>query len=376
MLFGGLFRLLVSLQSSACPAQQEQGIPPHILTFVSIPPQSYQTSALTDSLGNVDDEQKAENKEFQISFTIFGRQFDLELQPTDLFAEEAEHVSVDDGIEAREESTAPFYSGTVAGEPESWVRVRTQDGVMDGMIRTADEVYFKEPGTYFFTDVAVNAMVAFRLSDTSSDWEPGSCALDQPAVGAEMSQRSAFHEIPEEYASFVSELQQVMAESGTLMEAEIGLVADCELYQEHGSNTATYRQNIVNQVRGILENEAGLKLKITQTVVHTSSNDPFTGTTSPSSLLNEFASYKGNSSNPVYGTDLTHLFTNRNLDGSAIGVAWLSTSRGNYYAAGLSEDNPFDNKSMVFLAGHNLASRHDNQSGSACASTSSGYVMN
>ena len=267
MLFGGLFRLLVSLQSSSCfgwvsnlsarPAQQEQGIPPHILTFELFPPLSSQTSALTDSSGNVDDEQKADHKEFQ---------------------------------------------------------------------------------------------------------------------------RAAFPEIPEEYTSFVSELQQAMAESGTLMEAEIGLVADYKVYQEQGSNTATYLQNIGNQVSRILENEAGLKLKITQTVVHTSSNDPFTGTTSPSSLLNEFASYKGNSSNPVYGTDLAHLFTNRNLDGSVIGIAWLSTSRGNSYAAGLSQDYTSDNKSMVLLTahkiGHNLAAPHDNQSGSASAPTPSGYVMN
>ena len=67
-----------------------------------------------------------------------------------------------------------------------------------------------------------------------------------------MSQHASFHEIPEEYASLVAELQQVMAESGTLMEAECGMVADYELYLEHDANTTTYLQNIVNQSMVIL----------------------------------------------------------------------------------------------------------------------------
>ena len=297
-----------------------------------------------------------------------------------MFAEGAENVWIGDGLEDREEPTARFYAGTVAGEPESWVRVRIRDGVLDGMIRTAEDVYFIEPSSHFFTHAAANEMVAYRLSDTSSDWGPGSCALDQPAVGAEMSQHAGFHEIPEEYASLVAEPQQVMAESGTVMEAEIGLVADYELYLEHGANTATYLQNIVNHVSGILESEAGLKLKITQTVVHTNSNDPFSSTTSPSGLLNEFASYKGSPNSPVYDADLAHLFTDRNLDGSVIGVAWVGTLCNASYATGLSQDYTSDNKSMVLLTaheiGHNLAAPYDNQSGSACASTPFGYIMN
>ena len=71
---------------SARPASQESGIPSHILTFESFSLLSSQTSVLTDSTANADDEQEADNEEIQVSFTIFDRQFDLELHPSDSIA--------------------------------------------------------------------------------------------------------------------------------------------------------------------------------------------------------------------------------------------------------------------------------------------------
>ena len=74
---------------SARSAQQEQGIPPHILTFESFPPLSSQTSALTDSSGNVDDEQKADNKEIQISLLSLAADLILNCnQPTCLLRDQ------------------------------------------------------------------------------------------------------------------------------------------------------------------------------------------------------------------------------------------------------------------------------------------------
>ena len=315
----------------------------------------------------------------EVWFSAFGSDFELRLEPNDLFASKAQNIWIRDEADSTETPTTRFYKGHVVNKPHSWVRLSIRNGILDGMIRTEEDIYFIEPGEKFAASAA--HMVIYRLSDTRSDWGPGSCALDHPQVEFEMSQHAAVSELPAQYELLVSELQQMTANNETLAEIEIGVVADYSLYQEHGASTATHLHNILNQVDGVLRAAVGLTLKITQTVIFTSASvDPFSTTTSASALLNEFSSYKGDTSSPIYGTDLAHLFTKRDFAGSTIGIAWLGTLCSNSFGAGLSQDYTTDNKSLVLLTvheiGHNLSAPHDNQQGSACESTPFGFAMN
>ena len=112
--------------------------------------------------------------------------------------------------------------------------------------------------------------------------------------------------------------------------ATIGLIADYEYFSKasHGATSAADMAEILNSVDGIYQSELGVTLQVGPTVVFTTSSDPFSATTM-TSLLSQVGSYKDSNDNSpgqaLYGTDLAHMFTGRNLDGSVIGIAYIGT---------------------------------------------------
>src|SRR5262245_32204597 len=121
----------------------------------------------------------------EISLFAYGRTFTLELEPNPLFSENATDIWTTWWTEQTETPTIMLYKGTVKGEPGSWARVGLRDGVLDGMISTQGEIYFLEPGTRFVADAntAPPTTIIYRMSDTTSTWDLGSCALEMPSVG-------------------------------------------------------------------------------------------------------------------------------------------------------------------------------------------------
>ena len=160
-----------------------------------------------------------------VSFVAFAKHFALELELNDIFAPGAETLWIDNGTVRKEAPQAIFYKGRVTGEPDSWVRVSIHHGVLGGMIRTKKDLYFIEPGKRFFAGSSPYSMVIYRLSDTVSDWEPGSCALELPAVQSAMERHgtTADDSLLAEYRALVTELQQTLgpaalaSSSGTLL---------------------------------------------------------------------------------------------------------------------------------------------------------------
>ena len=369
LLFFGLANSLQARQ-----VQPHQGPPPTVLHFESITNISTSLSAA----GTTADQPVATDQSLAISFQAFGKQFNLQLVPNDLFAPQAENIWIDGQTTTTETPRPIFYRGEVTGEPGSWVRIGWREGAMDGLIRTKDDIYFVEPGARFFHDASSHTTVMYRMSDTVSDWELGSCALEQPAVAVEMGRHARASGPLGTYEGLASDLQ-TLASSSALKQVDLGIVADYGYFVKHGAASAADMQNIINQIDGIYRSEVGVTLRVSKTVVYTTP-DPFSSTTDPSTLLNEFSTYKGNSASPVYGTDLAHLFTNRGFNGSVIGIAWVGTVCNGSYGTGLSQDFTTNNKSLVLLTaheiGHNFNALHDNESGSPCASTPFGFIMN
>lgn len=354
----------------ARPAQPHQGPSDNVLYFEPLTDVAAKAAA--------SDQQTNGREQLQVSFNAFGKQFDLQLEPNDLFAPHSQNIWINDGTKTVEVATPLFYKGAIKGEPGSWVRISIQNGVMDGMIRTKDETYFVEPGARFLPGPSPHKMVMYRQSDTVADWGPGSCALDHPAVASAMARHATAAEPLSEYDALRAELQALAGV--TLEQIDLGIVADYEYFSKHGASSATDMQNIINQVDGIFRSELGVTLRITKTIVYTTPSDPFSNTTNSEALLDELSSYKGNSANALQSAGLVHLFTNRSLDGDTVGISWIGSVCNSSYGSGLSQDFTNDNKSLVLLTaheiGHNFNAPHDHQSGSACAATPSSYVMN
>ncbi|HSP96713.1 MAG TPA: M12 family metallo-peptidase [Candidatus Dormibacteraeota bacterium] len=329
-----------------------------------------------------------------LSFRTLGRQFDLDLEPSDLFAQGARIRWVGDSGTFEEPAAAvgSFFRGRVAGESGSWVRLRVDGGEMSGIVASAGELYFLEPARNFFGAKAAGRSIAYRLSDT--DPAPlGSCAAHAP--GRQAFTRSTTHAVAKAWPHPATRELAAQADVGSAAavagkRALVGVVADYQYFAGitgragHGDNSAADLAAIINAVDGIYQAEIGVAMQISSTTVYTTPDDPFTDTSDYNALLNEFSTFHDNNDNTpsqiLYGADIAHLVTGRDLSGSVIGVAWLGSLCGGYWGSGLSEDFSTSLYVMTLLLahemGHNFGAPHDHESGSPCVAEPATYIMN
>lgn len=317
-----------------------------------------------------------------VSFRSLGRQFDLEVEASDLITRTHRTVWIGGDREDEDVPVDFLYAGRVRGEPQSWARLSIRNGKLDGMIWTPTETYFIQPEARLLGEPATGRTVVYRMSDVDPAVLHGGCGATEPqgpsAARFVAGAGSAGAEAAPQFVQAVA--PAVASAAAPLQQATIGLVADYDYFVNHGANAAADMLSVINQVAGVFQAQTGVDLHVTQTVVYTTTPDPFDDTTDPTTLLTEFSNYKASSGSPVYGTDVAHLFTGRTLDSSVLGIAWIGTLCDSTYSTALSTDFTTDNTSLVLLAaheiGHVFGAYHDNQTGSPCASVPFGFIMN
>jgi len=318
---------------------------------------------------------RADNRKKYLQFNALNREFALELEVNPKLSQ-GNVVWI--GDEAKIEApVVVHYKGKLKGEDDSWVRVTVRNGEMEGMIHSQAELFVVEPAKNHLE--AQTGMLVYRLSDSDSGLPPGSCALENPVVSAQMSEYAPAFSERVDFQSLLAELN-VTASAAVSKELTLGVILDHEFFQKHGENSANLVQTLINQIDGIYEAELGVSILIGKMAVFTTPNDPFSDATDASALLGELRQVVGSGENPVAGAGLTHLFTGKDLDGSTAGIAFLGTLCRGGVGVGLSSDFISSNRIMVLLTahevGHNFNAPHDNQETSVCASTPFGFIMN
>jgi hypothetical protein len=323
----------------------------------------------------------------ELSFYTLGRQFDLQLEAHAPFAPGAVVHWVDDrGVVDEPADGSGFYRGHVEGDPTSWVRLALRDGAMSGIASTGGELYFFEPASRFFGEDVVGETLAYRLSDTDTAWDPGSCAAHVRSPRARRVMRQG-RTAAEALRNVIGSGAFQAAAASTLKRAQLGMVADFEYFGRHGAGSADAIAQLVNNVDGIYQSEIGVTLDLVSTVVFTTSNDPFDDSTNPNTLLNEVATYRNannkNSSQAMWGTDYTHLITGRDLDGTVIGIAFIGAVCDATSAVGVDQDYTTAVNLLTLLLshemGHNFGAFHDAQANNSCpccASSPATFIMN
>lgn len=145
-----------------------------------------------------------------------------------------------------------------------------------------------------------------------------------------------------------------------IREIEIATEADYDFYLTRRSDTNSYIRSILSATDALYTRELGLRLKVVHQKV-AKKGRPDTAPIAAEQLLLEFS--QSDSGTPR--VDLRHLFTGRALQGSTIGIAYISTTCAmqGRYAVGLSRSvNP---ALQPFLAAHeiahNLSAVHDGE---------------
>jgi hypothetical protein len=308
----------------------------------------------------------------ELNFSALGRDFSLKLEAHDPYAPGAMVRWVDDaGVVDEPATRGIFFRGRVEGDADSWVRVTLRGEALAGVIATSDEIYFLEPAGRFLGPAAASDTLAYRLSDVDTT------ALDTACGAIELPSYQRKGKGPRfGLRDMLGEDTATVAAAG-LKRATIGLIADYEYFSKasHGATSAADMAEILNSVDGIYQSELGVTLQVGPTVVFTTSSDPFSATTM-NSLLSQVGTYKDSNDNSpgqaLYGSDLAHMFTGRNLDGTVIGIAYIGTLCNSGAGVGVDEDFSATLSLMTLLLahemGHNFGAPHDNQQGSACAS--------
>lgn len=140
-------------------------------------------------------------------------------------------------------------------------------------------------------------------------------------------------------------------------------------------------EGIINEMDFAVQRDIDVSTKINAIVLRLDINDPYTDATAHGTLLAEHRALWLGISLATQPRDYAHLFTGRDLDGGTIGVAYVGVICNFDFGVGLSQVNFTTTQARRVLLvahemGHQWNAPHDNQTGSACADTPNGFIMN
>jgi hypothetical protein len=257
------------------------------------------------------------------------------------------------------------YKGQIIGNPASWARFTSVNGVITGAFFDGINLVMLEDVASVSDTLSANALDSVNtaaldsaspsvLIDASKLFQEGMCGLHDHADVERFG-----------YIEYIAELQD-LTQAMTVRQIEISLIADVEYVNKSANATADMISDL-NFADGIFSEQLSIQLILSDTTELTN-NGTLTSTNAETLV---YALRNSTFPNP----GLRHLFTGKNLDGSTVGIAFVnSLCRSN--SVGVTQ-RMGGSTGIIFAheLGHNFGSPHDSQSGSACASTGGGFIM-
>ena len=291
-------------------------------------------------------------QERSFQFDAFSKRFEMVLQPNYALLSEERRRALDSNIE--------IYRGTIAGDPDTWVRLVVSNGVPRGMFWDGQEMYAIE--------VSGNGKpIIYRLADLHIP--PGTMSCGHVGFATNASQL---------FEAVASEATAAVASGpGATQQLDIAVVADFEFTSDKGAGTDAAMVARINNVDGIFSSQVAVQLNVNQIDSYTDVNDPFTDETDASLLIDEVAAFRAARPSQT-ANGLTHLFTGRNLDGSTVGIAFGGAICSSGFGAGLTQGTHLEIMDSLIAAheiGHNFGAPHDGDTNFACGNEPLIYLM-
>jgi hypothetical protein len=302
-----------------------------------------------------------------LRFDAFGRRFEISLGSNDrLMASKPE------------QSQLELYRGSIDGIAGSWVRLATQGTVVHGMMWDGTQLYAIEPASEVREALDAGSQVdpsqtlIFRLADVTMDTGATACATQSPATKAS----DAFAALASELKGAPLVMQQA---AGATRRLDVSALGDSRFRTRFGNEQAA-REAILtrlNNVDGIFSSQLAIEIRVGSLSVPDAANDKLSSATVPNTLLRELAELRRRTPE-LRSQGITHLFTDRDLDGSTIGIAYLDSLCDNRNAVGLTESRNtwLDSLVAAHEIGHNFGADHDGDAQGSCpGASSSGFLM-
>lgn len=300
----------------------------------------------------------------ELRFDAFGRRFEISLGLNSrLMASKPQHSSLE------------LYRGSIDGVAGSWVRLASKGAGLHGMIWDGTQLYAIEPADEVSDSLGSppadgSQTVIFRLADATMEAGAAACGAESVPTKAN-----------EAFAALTSELKSAplaMQAAGATRRLDVSALGDARFLERYG-NEEDARDAILtrlNNVDGIFSSQLGIEIRVGTLSVPDAAHDQLSAATEPKSLLRELATLRKRTGE-LNSQGVTHLFTDRNLDGSTIGIAYLDSLCDRQNAVGLTESRNtwLDSLVAAHELGHNFGADHDGDAQGTCPNAPSGFLM-
>ncbi|MEM6261583.1 MAG: M12 family metallo-peptidase [Bacteroidota bacterium] len=247
----------------------------------------------------------------------FGKnmRFPIHLEPNDLKADNfrlRKHTL--NGIEEVPYHEVNTYKGWVKTREGGEVRLTISGDFVYGYLESGDDTYYIEPAAPFVGTPSRNQYIIYNAADVV---EPTHATCGVNTASHHRTHGSDPH------ASGITPLA-----SGGCLETELAIAADYSMYNKHGglNGVVDYMLGVMNNVEGDYTGGAfsdDIEFKVVEIVVSAcDSCDFLTSSTDASTLLSGF--YAWGATGGFENTfDLAQFWSNRDFDGSTIGLAYV-----------------------------------------------------
>ncbi len=283
------------------------------------------------------------------------RAWTIDLEPNDVrTADYVLRVADANGIHSLPRSANVTYKGFTRGPKPAEVRLTVAKDFIYGMVASqGDAVFFQ---SQWLTDSTARpeAVLIFTGKDGILPAEHA-CGTDGDV-----------HSTPSSAASQQRSAGHAHRSVGDCKEVQLAIASDFLMYQAHGNNVATLEARNVAVMNNVNSDYSGsfaddYIFTVTEQFVSTcSSCDPWTSSTNSGTLLDAFTSWGPGGFSGTH--DLGQLWTNRDFNGSTIGVAWLGAvcTSSRYHILQDFSSNPDLTRVLVsHEIGHNFDCDHD-----------------
>lgn len=289
-----------------------------------------------------------------------GHDWDIELQKRDLRSPGYISSTLGgDGVK----TTSAFdgtmtYRGQMQGQSGWSVALTLNESFIYGYFVDGGETYFIEPLSYFLPGQPDDQYIVYAASAAKTD-DSHKCGVE--AMHEKMQELNP-HEHGKDHGNSAEKMMGCVT-------VDLAIASDLSMFTALGSvggvNGFTF--GVMNNVQTNYDNEFADEIQfsiVEQFVVAPPASDPWTNSASAGALLDDFTDWGPSGFNASH--DLGQLWTNRDLSGGTVGVAWLDavcTSFRYHVVSRFTTNANFLRVMTAHEIGHNFGAVHDGGSG-------------
>ncbi len=269
-------------------------------------------------------------------------------------------TATENGIEEFPKIEVKTFYGYLNNNLNSDVRLTVSGNFVYGFIRDGEETYYIEPAQRFQKNSNLASLVVYKSADVKAG--TGTCAVTDT--------KQKIDKLKEQKNPQKNPTNNFL---GNCYTVELAIAADYSYYLDRGSDVGLATAYIIGVMNNVANNyelngstnfDDGIEFEIVEQFISVCAEcDPWSASTDPSILLSSFRTW-GNAGGFNSTYDLAQHWTNRDFDGTTIGLAYRSTGVvcGNSRYHVLQDFSTNANSLRVLTAheiGHNFNGVHD-----------------